>query len=216
MIRKSILTFTKKLNRSVFTTLEAAMLSGSSLSNASKLLKTLEEKGLVFKIARGIWAETGTESVSPYIVIPFLLPKNRAYVSFISALYLYGIIEQIPQEIMLASTLHTKKMHTKVGTFSIHQITPSFFDGFDWYKGNGSFLIAEPEKALIDSLYLSARKKKQFSYFPELFFPKSFNFDNASKWVEKITDSRIKSYVIKKLREIKTHNAEDYHLKRRG
>ena len=203
MVNQSILTYVKKLNRPVFTTREAAMLSGSSLSNSSQILRTLEKKGLVFKIARGIWAETGNEKLSPYTVIPLLLQKNRAYVSFISALHLHGIIEQIPQEITLASTIHTKKIHTKVGTFSIHQIASSFFDGFDWYKGNGSFLIAEPEKALIDSLYLSARKKKQFGYFPELYFPKSFSFEKASKWVDKIPDARIRSYIIKKFVEIK-------------
>jgi len=203
MTRQSILAYAKKLNRPVFTTREVAILSASSLSNTSQMLKTLEKKGLIFKIIRGVWAETGNDRLSPYVVIPFLLQKNRAYVSFISALHLYGIIEQIPQEITLASTIHTKKIHTKVGTFSIHQITPSFFDGFDWYKGKGSFLIAEPEKALIDSLYLSARKKKQFSYFPELYFPKSFDFKKASKWVDKIPDVRIKSSITKKFIEIK-------------
>jgi len=109
MVRKSILPFTKKLSRPVFTTREAAMLSESSLSNVSKQLKTLEEKGFIFKVTRGIRAETGSERTSPYIIIPLLLPKNRAYVSFVSALHLYGVIEQIPQKIMLASTVHTKK-----------------------------------------------------------------------------------------------------------
>lgn len=203
MVRQSILTFAKKLNRPVFTTREAAMLSESSLSNASQMLNILERKGLIFKVARGIWAETGNERLSPYSIIPFLMPKNRAYVSFINALHLHGIIEQIPQEINLASTIHTKKIYTKVGTFFVHKISPSFFDGFDWYKGDGSFLIAEPEKALIDSLYLSTRKKKQFSYFPELYFPKSFSFKKAAKWVEKVPDSRIRSSVEKKLIEIK-------------
>jgi predicted transcriptional regulator of viral defense system len=202
MVKKSILTFTKRLNRPVFTTREAAMLSGSSLSNASKMLKTLEDRGLVLKVTRGIWAETGNEKLSPYSVIPLLLPKNRAYVSFISALHLHGIIEQIPQEITLASTVHTKKIHTKIGTFSIHSISPLFFDGFDWYKKEGSFLIAEPEKALIDSIYLSTRKKKQFGYFPELYFSKSFSFTKASKWVDKIPEKRIRSSVEKKLAKI--------------
>lgn len=203
MVKRSILAFTKELSRPVFTTREAAILSGSSLSNASKMLKTLERKGLVFKVIRGIWAETGNEKLSPYGIIPFLLPRNRAYVSFISALHLYGIIEQIPQEITLASTVHTKKIHTKLGTFSIHRIPPLFFDGFDWYKGEGSFLIAEQEKALIDSLYLSTRKKKQFSYFPELYFPKSFSFREATRWVKIIPDLRIRFSVEKKLAEIR-------------
>lgn len=164
------------------------MLSDSSLSNASQMLNILEKKGLVFKVARSIWAETGKERLSPYNIIPFLMPKNRAYVSFISALHLYGIIEQIPQEINLASTIHTKKIYIKVGTFSIHQITPSFFDGFDWYKGNGSFLIAEPEKALINSLYLFARKKNSLVTFQNCF---SLNHLALRKPVNGLEKSRI-------------------------
>lgn len=203
MVKKSILTFTKKLNRPVFTTREAAMLSGSSLSNASKMLRTLEDRGLVLKVTRGIWAETGNEKLSPYSIIPLLLPKNRAYVSFISALHLHGIIEQIPQEITLASIVHTKKISTKLGIFSIHRISPPLFDGFDWYKGEGSFLIAEPEKALFDSIYLSTRKKKQFGYFPELYFPRSFSFKKVIGWINKVPEKRIRTSIGEKLKEVK-------------
>lgn len=192
MSRESILIFIKKLHRPVFTTHELSSLSGKSLSVTTQALNFLQKQGLLFKIYRGIWAETGNERLSPYIVVPFLLPRHRAYVSFISALHLYGIIEQIPQVITLASTAHTRTIRTKTGTFSIHRIAPSFFDGFAWYKGPGSFLIAEPEKALIDCLYLSACKKKQFSYFPELHFPKNFSFKKAGEWVKKIPNSKIR------------------------
>lgn len=195
----SILTFIKKLHRPVFTTYEMAALSGKSSSTTTQALNFLEKEGLIFKIYRGIWAEVGNERLSPYAVIPFLLSRHRAYLSFTSALHLCGIIEQIPQEITLASTSHTKIIHTKLGTFSIHQLTPLFFDGFGWYKGTGSFLIAEPEKALVDSLYLSARKKNQFGYFPELYFPRSFSFKKVKEWTKKIPDSKISSHVQKKI-----------------
>jgi len=198
MNRQSILVFIRKLKRPVFTTYELSTLSGKSLSATTQALNFLQREGLIFKICRGIWAEVGNE-VSPYTVFPFLFPKHRAYLSFISALHLYGIIEQIPQVVTLASTSHTKIIRTKIATFSIHRITPLFFDGFNWYKGTGSFLIAEPEKALIDTLYLSSCKKKQFRYFPELYFPKSFSFRKAKEWVDKIPDDKIRSYVQKKL-----------------
>jgi len=198
MNRQSILVFIRKLKRPVFTTYELSTLSGKSLSTTTQALNFLQREGLIFKICRGVWAEVGNE-VSPYAVIPFLFPKHRAYLSFISALHLYGIIEQIPQVVTLASTAHTKIIRTKIATFSIHRITPLFFDGFNWYKGTGSFLIAEPEKALIDTLYLSSCKKKQFRYFPELYFPKSFSFRKAKEWVDKIPDAKIRSYVQKKL-----------------
>lgn len=89
-----------------------------------------------------------------------------------------------------------------MGTYSIHQITPSFFKGFNWYRGTGSFLIAEPEKALVDSLYLSACRKKQYGYFPELHFPKSFSFKKLKEWAKKIPDTKISSYVLHKLNSI--------------
>ncbi len=201
MAKQSLSTYIniKKLHRPVFTTHELASLSGRSLSSTVHTLNVLEREGFIFKIYRGIWAESGNERLSPNAVIPYLFPRHRAYVSFVSALHLYGIIEQIPQMVTLASTVHTRIIRTKVGVFSVHRITPSFFNGFGWYRGSGSFLIAEPEKALVDSLYLSARKKKQFGYFPEMHFPKSFNFKKLREWVKKIPDPKISSCVQKKL-----------------
>ncbi len=205
MGKQSILIFIKKLHRPVWTTYELASISGKSLSATTQALNFLQKQGLIFKIYRGIWAEADNQRLSPYSIIPFLFPAQRAYVSFISAMHLYGIIEQIPQVITLASTAHTKIIHTTIGTFSVHRLSPLFFDGFNWYKKGGSFLIAEPEKALIDSLYLSACRKKQFSYFPELHFPKSFSFKKAKRWAKKIPNSKISCYVQKRLEMFLPH-----------
>jgi len=202
MSRQSILVFIKKLHRPVFTTYELSAISGKSLSTTTQALNFLQKQGLIFRIYRGIWAEIDNKRLNPYTVVPFLFPRQRAYVSFISALHLYGIIEQIPQVITVASTSHTKIFQTEIGTFSVHRIAPSFFDGFAWYQETGSFLLAEPEKALVDSLYLSARKKRQFGYFPELHFPKSFSFSKTKKWVKKIPDAKIRCCVDQKLNTI--------------
>ena len=204
MANHSVIASIRQLDRPVFTTNEIAALTGKSLSVATQALNLLERDGLVFKVYRGLWAETGNKALSPYAVIPFLFPMRRAYLSFISALHLYGMIEQIPQVITLASTVHTKIICTKVADFSVHRIAPSFFTGFDWYKGAGSFLIADPEKALIDALYLSARRKKQFRYFPELYFPKSFSAKKAKYWAKRIPDTKIRVYVQKRLEMIMT------------
>jgi len=200
MNKRSILWHIKKLRRGVFTTSELCAVSGKSASAVTQNLNFLEREGVIFKIYRGIWAEAENEKVSPYTIIPFLLPRHRAYVSFISALHLHGIIEQIPQVITLATTSHTKTIHTKIADYRLHQLDPSFFDGFGWYKDTGAFLIAEPEKALIDCLYISARKKRQFGHFPELYFPESFSFKKAEKWAGKIAGDKIRVCVKKKLR----------------
>ncbi|OGX45850.1 MAG: hypothetical protein A2216_00810 [Omnitrophica WOR_2 bacterium RIFOXYA2_FULL_45_12] len=170
------------------------------MSNTIQALNHLAKEEVVIKITRGVWGlDMGGGRFSQYSVIPFLLPRSRVYVSFLSALHLHGIIEQIPQSIMLASTGHTKTVRTKLGTFFFHKISPGFFKGFGWYKGVGEFLIAEPEKALIDCFYLSARKKKQFGHFSELSFPKSFSFKKARGWAEEIPDKRLRASVLEKL-----------------
>ncbi len=199
MSKKPLLTFIKQLRRPIFTTHEVCALSGRSSSAVVQALNNLAENELVFKIYRGIWAETGKEKVSPYSVAPFLFPKQRAYVSFISAMHLHGMLEQIPQIITLASTVHTKTIHTKLGVFHIHKISPVLFGGFTWYKEKGDFLIATPEKALIDALYLSACKKKQFNYFPELYLTKEFDIKKAKYWLNRIANDKTRIYVHKKL-----------------
>jgi len=197
----------RAMRRPAFLTGELAVGSGRSASATVQALSRLERAGLVLKVCRGVWADSANGALSPYSVIPYLFPRNRAYVSFISALHLYGIIEQIPQVITLAAAIHTKTIRTRVGTFFVHQIAPTFFKGFDWYKKEGSFLIAEPEKALIDCLYVSVRRKNQFSHFPELRFSPKFSFSKARGWAGKVPDSNTKKHVLARLEEIlKTRN----------
>lgn len=197
------MTFIKKIGRPVFTTHELVAFSGKSPSTVVQSLNRLIKVGLLVKIYRGVWAAPGSRAISPFEIIPYLFPRRRVYVSFITALHLHGIVEQIPQVITLASTAHTSVLRTQAGVFSVHQIAPAFFDGFDWYKGEGHFLIAEPEKALIDSLYLSSRRKKQFGSFPELDFPPEFSFKKAVRWIERIPEKKIRRYVLAKLKALK-------------
>lgn len=196
---RNIMIFIRKLGRRVFTTHELTAVSGKSSSTIVQSLNRLARQGLLIKVYRGVWAESGPQPLSPFEVIPCLFPRQRVYVSFITALHMHGIVEQIPQVITLASPSHARLIDTRAGVFSVHQIAPALFDGFDWYKGDGSFLIAEPEKALIDSLYLSSRKKKQFGHFPELHFPAAFKFKKAENWARRIPEEKIRRYVLQKL-----------------
>lgn len=196
---RDIMVFIKKLGSTVFTTRELIAISGKSASTIVQSLNRLVQKGLLNKVYRGVWAQPGGRPFSAFEVMPYLFPRQRVYVSFITALNLYGIVEQVPQVITLASPLHSRTIRTKVGVFSIHQMAPAFFNGFDWHKGEGSFLIAQPEKALIDSLYLSSRKKKQFGHFPELHFPPEFSFKKAAQWAKRIPEKKIRRYVLEKL-----------------
>ena len=194
----SVLKAMKILGRPVFTTRELAAISGYSFASTCQSLRQLANEELVKQIKRGVWADIHSSQFSPFRVINFLLPRHRAYLSFISALHLHGIISQIPEITNLASTAHSRIIRTPVAVYSIHQIAPSFFDGFDWYRGGGEFLIAEPEKALVDCLYIATRKGRKFAHFPELSMSAEFK-SKAIAWTKRIPDSRIRTSVLHRL-----------------
>lgn len=185
---------------SVFTTRQIAALRGSSLSATSQALARMEQRGLVKKVTRGVWCIPDDPRFSPYSLVPLLAGGHRAYVSLISALHLHGLIEQIPEVVFAVTTGHTRVRKTSVGSYSYHRIHPHFFAGFDWYGRRQDFLVATPEKALVDSLYLSSRKGKRFRFFPEINLGAGFNFKRAVEWAERIEhDPWTREYVLRKL-----------------
>ena len=194
---KSVLSVIHGLNRPVFTTREISLLTGKSVSTVTQTLNYLSRQEAFDKIHRGVWGKKG--NFNAYDMIPFLLPNHQVYVSFVSALHLHGLIDQIPQVITCAAPMHSRLIRTRVAHYRIHQIEPSFFKGFDWHQGTGRFLIAEPEKALADSLYLSVRKKRNYGSFPELHLTKQFRLKKVQGWIELIKDLRVRSLVYAKL-----------------
>ncbi len=203
MNKRTVIQALQDIKRPVFTTREIATLRHGSLSATSQSLSRLAEQGVVKKVKKGIWCLPAHPDFSRFAVAPFLTPRQRVYVSFISALHLQGIIEQIPQVIYVATTGRGRGIRTAVGSYSFHQLSPEFFSGFDWYGKRQDFLIATPEKALIDSLYLSSRRGRRFGIFPELDLGSHFSFRKAKKWADLIPDKRIRGHVLKKLEGIK-------------
>ena len=88
-----------------------------------------------------------------------------AYGSLQTALYLHGIISQIPEVIYLVSLSGTRRQTTPLAPFSIHHIQPSFFFGYT-VKHKEQVRIALPEKALEDFLYFSPAKSYLFRDLP--------------------------------------------------
>jgi predicted transcriptional regulator of viral defense system len=187
------------LGRPVFTTREIAALRETSVSAASQSLVRLAAEGEIVRATRGVWCIPSDPRFSPYALVPFLAGSHPAYVSFFSALRLHGLIEQIPQIIYVATTAHTRRIRTRVGTYSFHQLSHGFFGGYDWYGDRESFLAAAPEKGLVDCLYVSSRKGKRFGRFPDLSLAGSFAIGRARRWVRPIADPRLRRLVSEKL-----------------
>lgn len=202
--RLSVAQAVRAFDKTVFTTRQIAALRGSSLSATGQALGRLERQGLVRRVTRGVWCIPDDPRFSLYSLVPLLAGGHRAYVSLISALHLHGLIEQIPQIVFAVTTGHTRVRRTSVGTCSYHRIHPHLFGGFDWYGKSQDFLVATPEKALVDSLYLSSRKGRRFGSFPEIDLGAGFSFKRAVEWAERIPhDPWTRKYVLQRLEVLK-------------
>jgi predicted transcriptional regulator of viral defense system len=188
--------------RPVFTSREIAALRGSSVSATSRALKRMARQGLIANATRGVWCVPSHPRYTPFALVPYLTGGRRAYVSFFSALHLHGLIEQIPRVIYVATTGHTRIARTAVATYSLHRIHTDFFAGYDWYRDGHEFLIASPEKALVDCLYLASRRGRRFGHFPELDLTGGFSIRRARDWVARIRDPRIRAHAARRLRQI--------------
>lgn len=198
--RLSVARAIRDFGSTVFTTRQIAALRGSSLSATSQALGRMERHGLTRRVTRGVWCIPDDPGFSPYSLVPLLAGGHRAYVSLISALHLHGLVEQIPLVIFSVTTGHTRVRITSVGTYSYHRIHPHLFAGFDWYGKRHDFLVATPEKALVDSFYLSSRKGKRFGSLPETDLRAGFSFESAVEWARSIRhDPWTREYVLHQL-----------------
>lgn len=185
----------------VFTTREFSMLGNLSMTFASQMLRRLAAKGRVVRLFQGLWADVHSPQFNAFKVVPFLTRPHPSAVSLLSALHLHGMIEQIPQTIYVVSTAPTRRIQTPVGTYSLHQIAPSLFDGYEDPSHQG-FLVATPEKALVDCLYLSVRKGQRFTTLPELSLPQEWNQRLTFSWIKRIGDPRLQKAVQSRLKEL--------------
>lgn len=206
----------QEIGRPIFRTKEIADLSGGSVSVTTRVLTTMANQGLLRKVRRGLWCIPSDPRYSAYALVHHLSAGSRAYISFISALHLHGVIEQIPQMVYAATTGHTRIVRTSVGTFSYHRIAPRLFGGFDWHGAHQDVLVASSEKALVDSLYLSSRKGRRFRFFPEMEIPKDFRFSEVDHWVDQIPDPLIRRHVRRRLRELRWTHPQMFDAKRAG
>ncbi len=84
-----------------------------------------------------------------------------SYLSFESALALYGIVNQIPYASTFATKLKTKKITLADQSIEYHQILPKLFFGYTLQK---DLFIALPEKTLLDQLYLVSLGKANLDW----------------------------------------------------
>lgn len=135
---------------SLFTYADIRKIFGVGASTAKSLLGRLKDKNIIESLVRGkyrfLLAEQPAEDfeIANFIYAP-------SCVSLESALSYYGIVDQVPYQITSVTPRKTRGFEVGVKTFAYAHIKPKFFCD---YKREGGFLIAKPQKAVFDFLYL--------------------------------------------------------------
>ena len=188
----------KSLRVPAATTADVAAVLGLSSTATSHMLKRLGHAGLVTPLRKGVWALA--ERPDRLALAEYLTAPYPAYVSLQTALYQHGMIEQIPSMIYLVSLARSARVNTTLGTYSIHHVQPSLFDGFEVLDSGTK--LAVPEKALVDFLYLSPTRSRLFAALPELELPRGFRRSVAREWVGRIPSQRLRTIVGRRLDEV--------------
>lgn len=122
-----------------------------------------EKKGYLKKIRRGFYCFHTIQDIQQNFL---LYAANKlyapSYVSLETALKYYGFI---PEEIFQTTSVSTKKttsFKTSLGNFRYQHIKPRLYWGYRLIDfGKQKILMAEPEKAILDYLYLHATLKTE-------------------------------------------------------
>jgi len=111
----------------------------------------LERADILKRVIKGKYLFSFKE-INDYELANFLLTPS--YISLESALSFYGILAQFPYTITSVTTAKTRKIIYNEKEFEFAHLRRENFFGF---VKKDNFLIAQPEKALLDELYFISK-----------------------------------------------------------
>lgn len=164
---------------------EFPVISSSQFSGVTKNVDTLkwnlaswQRRGLVIKLKKGLYVLNKKDrKIHPSRVF---LANSLCFPSYVSTEYALGYYDLIPERVEDVTSVTTKKTvrySNPFGTFIFQHIKADSFFGFAQVEDENGFpvLIAEPEKALLDFIYLNLKDFKEGS--PGV-FGDSYRFQN--------------------------------------
>lgn len=138
---------------SILRTDELARKYGVVSPAVTQALARQEQKGLVQHISNKVYYNWLAQDGSPRDLVSVL--RKAAYISLESGLREYGISTQSPRTLTCVTTGRQKEFKAGNIAISYRSITPRLYWGFVRKTTRyGSYLLAEPEKAILDWIYL--------------------------------------------------------------
>ena len=154
------------------------------------------QKGYIIKLKNGIYAfSKDYERINGNEVASLIYQPS--YLSLESALSFYGFIPEIVYAYVSVNGKTNRKFTNKFGDFIYRHIKSELFWGYREVKTESWwYLIAEPEKAVLDYLYLNLAKINSSADFENV----RFNYDMLEKTLDKEKFIRyLQAFGIKKM-----------------
>lgn len=145
---------------------ESAMLLAGNVNPGSVRvqLSRWTKSGWVFQLRRGLYAIAPPfQKVKPHPFLVANLMQRASYVSIQSALAFHGLIPDIVHTTLSVSTGRPERRETPLGIFEFRHIQSELLRGYRMMELQGpkqpsqQALVATPEKALLDLVYLLPR-----------------------------------------------------------
>ena len=115
------------------------------------LLNRLVKKGVLIRLKRGVYKPEFESLELEKIANELYYPS---YLSFESALCRFSILNQIPYTLTFATNRTSKRLNLASREIEYRQLKDELFFGF--FLKDGVY-IAEPEKAILDQLYIMSK-----------------------------------------------------------
>jgi len=121
----------------------------------SRRLVEWQKKDYLIKLRNGYYCFSEYPKAESWLHFAANRIYQPSYVSLQSALSYYGLIPEGVFQVTSITTRNTMRYNTPVGEFTYKSIKPTLYFGYQVIQLAGhSIRLAEPEKALLDFLYL--------------------------------------------------------------
>lgn len=180
---------------------EFPLISSSHIFNVSKNPQVLknqltkwQKKGLVIKLKRGLYVLNEKDrKINPSRIFIANALYSPSYISNEYCLSYYSLIPEMVQDLTSVTTKKTTIFENSFGTFRYQHLKQELFFGFTKVKDENEYpvLIAEPEKAMLDFIYLNLQ---DFKDKEKDIFDLSYRFQNLERLKKKKLKDFAKRY----------------------
>jgi len=163
-------------------------------------ISNLAKKGDIIRLKNGLYviASRKNNVVPEYIAFRMYDPS---YVSLEWALYKHGLMPDIPYNVTSITAKPTREFKTSFGSFIYKSVKPDLFFGYTKREdvAGQPYLLALPEKALLDYLYLNLSRLKNQADIDSLrlnpFTLKELNTKTLKEYAQVFNNPRLNSLI---------------------